>query len=106
MTSLEKKPDLKNSSARTLLAGLALLGSFALTPQRVDAAPVDGIRVCVVKGSPKPTIFNPNPLEYCPPYGENVRMSSGKETVNYMNTYYPNGLTKSWILDTIIRLSR
>lgn len=106
MTSVEKRPSFKNRTSRTFLAALALLGSMALIPQRVEAAPGDGIPVCKVKESPKPTFFNPNPLEFCPPYGEMVRMSSGRESAEYMSTYYPNGLGSSWILDTLRRLYR
>jgi hypothetical protein len=105
MTSAEKKPNLTSRSSRILLAGLALVGSLVIPPQNADAAPGDGLRVCVVNKSPNRTIFNPDPLDFCPPYGGYERISSGRDTIDYMRINYPNGLGDSWILDIIKRFS-
>lgn len=84
-----------NGSNRVLLA--ALLAISPLIPSaflsKAHAAPMtDGPQVCSIDGNIAPNALNPDPLSFCPPGGELVRLGAGPETIKYMDQYYPGGI--------------
>lgn len=88
---------------RVLLAALTLASCFiTVIPGSAKASPmVDGPMVCFVDGNPAPSLVNPNPLIECP-YGEFIRLSAGRETLDYMNRYYPDGVSGGPIMPSSI----
>lgn len=107
MKSVEFLKPNTRSTSRSLLFALALSVAAVLGPKIAEAAPGDGILVCSVGRSTKPSLINFNPLKECPPViGEMVRLDRGQETVEYMREFYPNGVVDDGIFATARRLVR
>ena len=107
MKSVEFLKPGTRSTTRALLFALALSTAAVLSPRTAEAAPGDGILVCSVGGSTKPSLINFNPLKECPPVlGEMVRLDRGAETAQYMKEYYPNGVTDDGVFATVRRVVR
>jgi hypothetical protein len=74
--------------SRALLA--ALLALYTMASISYASPMVDGPLVCNIDGNNAPSSINPDPLNYCPAFGQWERLGSGLETETYIQTHYPN----------------